>query len=503
VETGEYVSKIKRASSISNSIDSLPLKGHGWQARLEYLVKRFVKWLVHWNTRRQAEFNQLVVDLLGANLETHSRLEGAISTLNRRITQDEVANAWPAGQWGSAGTTSRPEGSITTPDEINRWIGDPEQWPTADSYDPATLEPCEVLLRREVALKQDVPEWFWQGEEGSSLLSIGTGKAYFERKHWSRFEKVYAIDPSEKTRLSLAYFPIPNTEWIGGSIFYTSPRLHSMPKYGWLGACIHYLFGEFHGWWFMQKLAMMVSDTLVIDAGVFDSDSVQGKYLLELWQAEDETHEDHRRSRFSYEAFLRSIQGLWEVVSSGETAWVGDGRRSLILKRILPPVIQKSELGDMKIVARDKPVDNSAVYRTREGYFKESGSMGPLLMYQVVARAMGWLDMMRWRVYEGDDYLGFVTKDYGDVHPNDPSVSERLLLRLRNWSLPLGLLAADVARKNICISNGEAVWIDVTLVGLHELDASGAIWATANTYKQYEDIWIRRNPTTDPSLTPE
>src|SRR5207245_10315073 len=127
------------------------------------------------------------------------------------------------------------------------------------------------------------PEWFWEGEKGSSILSIGAGKGYFERKFWNKFDKTYVIDPSERTQRSLEYFPISNAQFITRSLFDAPLRLTPTPTYCWLGSCIHYIFAEFYGWAFLQKLAMMVSDTLLIDAGVFDADAPQGQYLRSNW----------------------------------------------------------------------------------------------------------------------------------------------------------------------------------------------------------------------------
>ncbi len=380
-------------------------------------------------------------------------------------------------------------------EEIREWLKNQELWPT-DAYDVESLNPCPVLEKREKMLKEILPGWLWEGEQGSTILSIGTGKGYFERKYWGKFDKIYIIDRSDKTRLSLQYFPIPNAEYLGESLFHViwGYRPKVVLKYGWLGASIHYLFGEFHGWEFMKKIAMMVSDTLVIDAGVFDADTPQGRYLLEKWRSEGshdkEPYERYRRSQFSYACFRESIEGLWDVVSEWSTPAI-EGRRTLVLKRILPPALQKSQLGGLElIVSREKRVENWAVYRTSMGIYKETPNITQLLLYDMVSKVMGWEGMVQWTVYDGDRFSGFVVRDYGDEPPDafTPSISETMFLSLLSWSLPLGLLPADVARENIRMHDGGPVWIDIRFANLRKLDARAALWITTSTYKQYGRI---------------
>lgn len=373
-------------------------------------------------------------------------------------------------------------------EEIREWVTSPKLWPNAESHDLDTLEPCGVLANREAALKEFVPPWFWTGEPNSAILSLGTGKGYFERKYWRNFARIYSIDPSIKTQLNLEYFPIPNFQYLSDSLFHVAPDMSVGVKYGWLGASIHYLFGEFHGWEFMHKLAMIVRDTLVVDAGVFDSDTPQGKVLAENWKVVpgEGVYQKYRQSQFSYGCFRECIKGLWTIVQECPTPWIDDGRRTMILKRILPPVTQKSELGALEPIHVG---EHWGVYKTDAGYYKESpGRLRPLLICDTVSKVMGWDDMVQLRVYDGDRYTGFVTRDYGDQEPANAAVSERMHLSLLSWLLPLGLIPADLAKQNIRICNGDAIWIDVELFGLSELNAQRALWTTTNIYKEYHAI---------------
>lgn len=386
------------------------------------------------------------------------------------------------------------EDHYRTSQDIKEWICDEQAWPTADSYDIKTLNPCTVLAAREASLKDQVPEWFWKGEEGASIVSIGTGKGYFERKYWHKFDGVYVVDPSESTHKSFEVSPLFNLAGSYRSLFDLPVHFDAPPKYGWMGASSHYAFGEFYGWSFMQKLAMMVSDTLIIDGGVFDASSQQGEFLLRKWHEEEilgnEPFELHRASQFSYEAFLSATENIWDILFEKPTPWITDGRRNLVLKRKLPPSIQRSELGNLHLLydRQNKPRDNWKIYHTSDGYYKETPHIGSLLIYDTVSKAMGWPEMILYSVYDGDQYAGFIAKDYGDQPPDRPEVSERMFIKVLNWSLPLGLLPADVDRSNIRIFHEQPVWIDIMLLGLKEYHAFLAAWSATCTYKSYSDL---------------
>lgn len=369
-----------------------------------------------------------------------------------------------------------------TIEEIRSWLSDPSQWPN-DSYDIDSLQPSSVQENRDKLLMPYLPAWFWDGEEGQSILTIGSGKGYYERRYWGNFERVFVVDPSDKTRLSFHYFPARNVSYLGPTLFKVSPYVELTPKYGWLGACIHYLFGEFHGWEFMRKLAMIVSDTLIVDAGIFEPDTRHGSVMLDSWQG-DEIFEMYRRGQFSFDSFRKAIEGLWEVKWAAPTPWI-DGRTSLILKRVLPPSIQKSDLGEMELVKR---TDYSTVYRTSDGYYKEAPQVSRLLVYDTVSKVMGWDGLVQRKVYDGDRYVGFTTRDCGKEMPSDSAASEELFLGLSSWLLPLGLIPADVARQNVRVCDGRPVWIDIDLRDLQDLDARMALWVITNIYKQYGNV---------------
>jgi len=380
-----------------------------------------------------------------------------------------------------------------SPEHLRWWVQTEKPGAVFDAYDLETLTPTATLAAREAALRPILPGWFWGGEPGSRLLSVGPGRAYFERKHGRGFETIYAVEMTERGRFALQLLPMPNCELLGASLFEVSwrHRVTPMARYGWFNACIHELFREFHGWEFMWKLAMLVSDTVVIDGGIFDAGLPRGRALLEGWRAEEphggEPFEVRRAAEFSFAGFLRSLGRMWEVVSDVPSPWADGEARTVVVKRLLPPRVPLSEIGvgDRVVKAHDF---QSSVYRNELGYYKRSDSIGTLLMYDAVSKVMGWDDMVRCSVYDGDDFCGFVVKDFGDRLPDvrDPRPSEQLFIALARWTLPLGLLPADVARENIRMIGDRPVWIDIDLVGLREIDTRTALWLAANIYKEYE-----------------
>ncbi len=95
-----------------------------------------------------------------------------------------------------------------SPGHIRWWLGHGSGQPDDDAFDLDSLTPCAALGRREELLRPLLPEWFWEGPYGTTALSIGTGRGYFERKHWSRFDHIYVIDPADRTRLWQRYFKV-------------------------------------------------------------------------------------------------------------------------------------------------------------------------------------------------------------------------------------------------------------------------------------------------------
>jgi hypothetical protein len=369
-------------------------------------------------------------------------------------------------------------------EEIRQWVEDPTQWPTADSYSLSSLEPCPALKQREEILKKILPSWFFNGEAGQSLLSVGPGKCYFERKYFRDFEHIYMVESSEKSRRLLEYIPIHNGSYAGTSLF--SAAGLTTCKYGWLGACIHYLYGEFYGWEFMHRLGMMVHDSLVIDGGTFERHTPQGKLLTETWAKRRGVSEDyneiHLAQNFNYQKFKEVTKAIWRIEFEADSGWTPE-RKTLILKRELPPVIQLSQLGERQAVKTHN--FSSRVFRVAEGYFKNTPVIDTLLQYDVVSKVMGW-DFLKYRVYDGSQYVGFVTRDLGDEVPDDRSASTDMFLSLFRWCFPLGIIPTDTALENIRIKDGTPALIEIALNSLSRLNAQDAHWTLANITKVHD-----------------
>lgn len=366
---------------------------------------------------------------------------------------------------------------------LNDWIADEGQWPTGDTHDPETFAPGRLLAVRERELREHMPDWFWTGEPGEAILSLGAGKLYFERRYWRAFEQVAVVDPAERTRLAVQRDRrFPNLCYLARDLFSVPSRLPLTPKYGWIGAASHYVFAEQCGWEFLARLAMLISDTLVIDGGVFDGDTPTGQRLLDRWTREilgSDVLDRRRELAFSYRAFRQALGRLWRVEHEWRTGWVGGDRRGVVLRRDLPPVVQLRALGELRLVADRRGRDHNAwrVFRCQLGYFKELADVGPMLEHDVIGKLMGWPAFVLARVYDADRYCGFVTPDFGEDVPAEPREREALFARIAQRMLPLGLLPVDMSRYNLRRCNDELVWIDVDLRGLAELSTTTAVWA--------------------------
>jgi 2-polyprenyl-3-methyl-5-hydroxy-6-metoxy-1,4-benzoquinol methylase len=64
-EVDEILQEISRGGVYVDAINQIPLKTSGWKRRIERPFKKFLKWLVHWNTKSQAEFNRSLTRSLG------------------------------------------------------------------------------------------------------------------------------------------------------------------------------------------------------------------------------------------------------------------------------------------------------------------------------------------------------------------------------------------------------------------------------------------------------
>jgi O-antigen chain-terminating methyltransferase len=75
---------ITRAKSLAGAVDRIPFKARRllW---LERVVKKSLKWLVHWNTRSQAEFNEAVAGALQDLVQRFDTLRRDFASLEQRL----------------------------------------------------------------------------------------------------------------------------------------------------------------------------------------------------------------------------------------------------------------------------------------------------------------------------------------------------------------------------------------------------------------------------------
>jgi hypothetical protein len=131
-----------------------------------------------------------------------------------------------------------------------------------------------------------------------------------------------------------------------------------------------------------------------------------------------------------------------------------------------------------------------SVFQTNLGYFKIDNTMWRMLVYDVYSKQFKKDGFVTHMVFDKDEYVGFIMKDFGNVIP-DPlnhRISEELMLSLIEWLLPMGLVPLDVARENIRIHQNDIVWIDIEICGVAELTAFVALWLVSNIYRQYPRI---------------
>jgi 2-polyprenyl-3-methyl-5-hydroxy-6-metoxy-1,4-benzoquinol methylase len=77
--------EIQSGTVFVEAINGIPLKAQGIKGSVEFQVKKFLKWLVHWNTREQAEFNYSVTRSLGLIAHDVQIVEANFTTLEDRL----------------------------------------------------------------------------------------------------------------------------------------------------------------------------------------------------------------------------------------------------------------------------------------------------------------------------------------------------------------------------------------------------------------------------------
>jgi hypothetical protein len=85
----EVLEQINNAAAVATGINEIPLRSTGWKRRIEARIKKFLKYLVHWNTRAQADFNQETVRSLNLIAQSLQRVQSRISIVEHQSQTGE------------------------------------------------------------------------------------------------------------------------------------------------------------------------------------------------------------------------------------------------------------------------------------------------------------------------------------------------------------------------------------------------------------------------------
>ena len=89
IGVGNLLQEIDRSGTFADTINQIPLKSSGWKRRLEFQVKRFLKYLVHWNTKAQADFNRSAMRSLGLVAQDLQNIQRNLSLIEKQVREAE------------------------------------------------------------------------------------------------------------------------------------------------------------------------------------------------------------------------------------------------------------------------------------------------------------------------------------------------------------------------------------------------------------------------------
>src|SRR2546423_1700476 len=93
VEVETFLREIHRGSLLTEVINQIPLKQSGWKGKLELRIKKFLKWVVHWNTKAQADFNHSTMRSLGLIAQHLQTMQRNFVTLEAGLKEESVRRA--------------------------------------------------------------------------------------------------------------------------------------------------------------------------------------------------------------------------------------------------------------------------------------------------------------------------------------------------------------------------------------------------------------------------
>jgi O-antigen chain-terminating methyltransferase len=93
----QLLEEIETGSTNAETFNQIPLRTSGSKIRIERPIKKFLKWLIHWNTRGQVEFNKSVIRSLGLiaeDLETGQENFALLDDLprDRQLFRQNIQN---------------------------------------------------------------------------------------------------------------------------------------------------------------------------------------------------------------------------------------------------------------------------------------------------------------------------------------------------------------------------------------------------------------------------
>jgi 2-polyprenyl-3-methyl-5-hydroxy-6-metoxy-1,4-benzoquinol methylase len=93
IEIENILQEVYRGGSLAEVINQIPLKRRGWKGRLELGAKKLLKWVVHWNTKAQADFNRSVMNSLGLIAQHLQTAQNNLVTTEGRLTEESRQRA--------------------------------------------------------------------------------------------------------------------------------------------------------------------------------------------------------------------------------------------------------------------------------------------------------------------------------------------------------------------------------------------------------------------------
>lgn len=87
-EVDDVVQEVNRGGLYIDAINQIPLKTSGWKRRFERPFKKFLRWLVCWNTKAQADFNRSVTRSLSLITQHLQGMQNNLSKMQELLQSE-------------------------------------------------------------------------------------------------------------------------------------------------------------------------------------------------------------------------------------------------------------------------------------------------------------------------------------------------------------------------------------------------------------------------------